>query len=199
MGSTIDYLDYSLRGIRPGFDESVARRDAWLAYFFAPIRAADAEKLRKVAQERSERRAQMLRVLGEKHPGVVGTRLVKELASRNWPLEDRIAIAGALRSMYVHQVQEHPEWERALRAFYPAAIDSANAHQLSILAFVDFADRDGDVRSFRLNGAIEKSLRRALDRMREDLRKPKPDPETASAISVLEELLKQLKEKKKKK
>jgi hypothetical protein len=55
------------------------------------------------------------------------------------------------------------------------------------------------VRSFRPNSAIEKSLQRALDRVREDFRNPNPHPETQAAIMEVEQLLKQLKEKKNKK
>jgi hypothetical protein len=194
-------LDYRIGELRPEFRDSVEARDVWLAYLFAPIRGADADKQREIVKDRCRSVGPRLRALGQKHPAVVGVRLTKELTSKNWPLEYRVNMAGALHVMYEEQAKVDPKWEQALQAFYPAAIDSADAQLLRRFAgtLKDSPEWSRTVRTFRPNSAIEQSLERALGRMRDDLRKPKPGITTRLAASALEALLKQLEENRNKK
>jgi hypothetical protein len=204
--ATVDYtmdelveLDYFLRAIRRSFDNSADRREVWLRRLFAPVPGEGSrDDIRTRVFERMRFGDSMLRDLAKEHPILVGSHLVKELKSNNWPMLFRIYIATVLHGLYEFQIIADPRWDKALQTFYEKAIATADADDLDLLLrnlSPNTRDqRREEWRLFKPKFPLEARLQKALERMRAEEKKEKSEREVIRAtIRGIEELLQELK------
>ncbi len=138
--------------------------------------------------------------LAKEHPSVVGSYLVKELNSNNWPMVFRIYIAKVLHGLYENQFFANPLWEKALQNFYEKGIATADAVDLDrILSLLSPKTRDqrrGEWRLFKPKFPLEERLQKALERFRGEEKKATSEWEVRviqGTILGIEELLQKLK------